>query len=120
MSSSEMSWNCFATNLVCGTRTPIKVSPAPYCPSPVLKNLPRNSESPGLLMCFSSSARTLSSIIYPYYQVESRIRGNLCYTWRAMTYVRKISQLPAVDRPREKLQKRGESSLSDFELLEVV
>ena len=48
------------------------------------------------------------------------MRGNLCYTWRAMTEVRKISQIPAVDRPREKLQKRGASSLSDFELLEVV
>lgn len=33
---------------------------------------------------------------------------------------RRIHQIPAADRPREKLQKKGASSLSDFELLEVV
>jgi DNA repair protein RadC len=37
-----------------------------------------------------------------------------------MTYARRINQIPAADRPREKLYKRGASSLSDFELLEVV
>lgn len=33
---------------------------------------------------------------------------------------RRIHQLPAADRPREKLQKKGAHALSDFELLEVV
>jgi DNA repair protein RadC len=33
---------------------------------------------------------------------------------------KRIYQLPAADRPREKLQKKGASALSDFELLEVV
>lgn len=37
-----------------------------------------------------------------------------------MSHVRRISQIPAADRPREKLTKRGASTLSDFELLEVV
>jgi DNA repair protein RadC len=37
-----------------------------------------------------------------------------------MTRTKRISQLPAADRPREKLQKKGASALSDFELLEVV
>ncbi|HSD55768.1 MAG TPA: DNA repair protein RadC [Candidatus Saccharimonadales bacterium] len=37
-----------------------------------------------------------------------------------MTHARRITQIPAADRPREKLHKRGASSLSDFELLEVV
>lgn len=37
-----------------------------------------------------------------------------------MTNARRIHQLPAADRPREKLQARGASALSDFELLEVV
>ncbi len=33
---------------------------------------------------------------------------------------RRIHQLPAADRPREKLQRKGTSALSDFELLEVL
>lgn len=33
---------------------------------------------------------------------------------------RKVSQLPVEDRPREKLARKGASSLSDFELLEVI
>jgi len=37
-----------------------------------------------------------------------------------MSLARRIHQLPAADRPREKLRQRGASSLSDFELLEVV
>lgn len=37
-----------------------------------------------------------------------------------MTNARRIHQLPAADRPREKLQAKGASALSDFELLEVV
>lgn len=37
-----------------------------------------------------------------------------------MTPARRIHQIPAADRPREKLQKKGASALSDFELLEVV
>lgn len=37
-----------------------------------------------------------------------------------MAQKRKIHQLPAIDRPREKLERKGTSSLSDFELLEVM
>ncbi|HYH75740.1 MAG TPA: DNA repair protein RadC [Candidatus Saccharimonadales bacterium] len=37
-----------------------------------------------------------------------------------MTKQRRIQSLPAADRPREKLQKKGATSLSDFELLEVI
>ena len=37
-----------------------------------------------------------------------------------MIHSRKINQIPAAERPREKLTKRGASVLSDFELLEVV
>jgi len=37
-----------------------------------------------------------------------------------MTNARRIHQLPAADRPREKLKAKGASALSDFELLEVV
>lgn len=37
-----------------------------------------------------------------------------------MNREKRIHQLPAADRPREKLQQKGVSSLSDFELLEVV
>lgn len=37
-----------------------------------------------------------------------------------MPNYRKIHQLPAIDRPREKLQRKGVRALSDFELLEVV
>lgn len=33
---------------------------------------------------------------------------------------KRIHQLPAADRPREKLQQKGASALSDFELLEVI
>jgi len=33
---------------------------------------------------------------------------------------RRIHQIPALDRPREKLQRKGAAALSDFELLEVV
>src|SRR5882672_10914229 len=33
---------------------------------------------------------------------------------------KRIQSLPAIDRPREKLQHKGVSALSDFELLEVV
>jgi len=33
---------------------------------------------------------------------------------------RMVSQLPASDRPREKLARKGAASLSDFELLEVI
>lgn len=34
--------------------------------------------------------------------------------------VKRIHQLEAIDRPREKLQRKGVSALSDFELLEVL
>jgi len=37
-----------------------------------------------------------------------------------MAQKRKIHQLPAIDRPREKLERKGTSALSDFELLEVM
>lgn len=33
---------------------------------------------------------------------------------------RRIHQLPIIDRPREKLQRKGQAALSDFELLEVM
>jgi DNA repair protein RadC len=33
---------------------------------------------------------------------------------------RRIHQIPALDRPREKLQRKGQAALSDFELLEVM
>jgi DNA repair protein RadC len=33
---------------------------------------------------------------------------------------RRINQLPDLDRPREKLQRKGSAALSDFELLEVM
>lgn len=33
---------------------------------------------------------------------------------------RRISQLPPIDRPREKLRRKGAAALSDFELLEVL
>ncbi len=33
---------------------------------------------------------------------------------------RSIQQIPALDRPREKLQRKGAAALSDFELLEVM
>lgn len=37
-----------------------------------------------------------------------------------MPKAKRIHQIPAADRPREKLLKKGASALSDFELLEVV
>jgi DNA repair protein RadC len=37
-----------------------------------------------------------------------------------MPTTRRIHQLPALDRPREKLQRKGAAALSDFELLEVM
>jgi DNA repair protein RadC len=37
-----------------------------------------------------------------------------------MSKSRRIKQLPLSDRPREKLQRKGVASLSDFELLEVL
>lgn len=37
-----------------------------------------------------------------------------------MTRAKRIHQLPAADRPREKLYKKGSQALSDFELLEVI
>jgi len=37
-----------------------------------------------------------------------------------MPKAKRIYQIPAADRPREKLHKKGASALSDFELLEVV
>ncbi len=37
-----------------------------------------------------------------------------------MPRARRIHQIPAADRPREKLQTRGATTLSDFELLEVI
>lgn len=37
-----------------------------------------------------------------------------------MTHARRIYQIPAADRPREKLRKKGAAALSDFELLEVI
>ena len=43
----------------------------------------------------------------------------LVHLW-VMPRARRIHQIPAADRPREKLQKKGVSTLSDFELLEVV
>ncbi len=33
---------------------------------------------------------------------------------------RRIHQIPEIDRPREKLQRKGVHALSDFELLEVM
>jgi DNA repair protein RadC len=33
---------------------------------------------------------------------------------------RRIHQIPALDRPREKLQRKGQAALSDFELLQVM
>ena len=33
---------------------------------------------------------------------------------------RRIHQIPTLDRPREKLQRKGQAALSDFELLQVV
>jgi DNA repair protein RadC len=33
---------------------------------------------------------------------------------------RRIHQIPTLDRPREKLQRKGQAALSDFELLEVM
>src|ERR1700733_14551949 len=33
---------------------------------------------------------------------------------------RSIQQIPALDRPREKLRRKGAAALSDFELLEVM
>lgn len=38
----------------------------------------------------------------------------------AMPTRRRISQIPLLDRPREKLQRKGAAALSDFELLEVL
>jgi len=37
-----------------------------------------------------------------------------------MPKLRRLRQLPSIDRPREKLQRKGAASLSDFELLEVL
>ncbi len=37
-----------------------------------------------------------------------------------MSRAKRIYQIPAADRPREKLQKKGARALSDFELLEVI
>jgi DNA repair protein RadC len=37
-----------------------------------------------------------------------------------MAQLRRISDIPALDRPREKLRLKGAAALSDFELLEVV
>jgi DNA repair protein RadC len=37
-----------------------------------------------------------------------------------MPRAKRIHQLPAADRPREKLRKKGPTALSDFELLEVI
>jgi DNA repair protein RadC len=41
-------------------------------------------------------------------------------TLMAMSRPQRISQIPATDRPREKLAAKGAAALSDFELLEVV
>jgi DNA repair protein RadC len=38
----------------------------------------------------------------------------------AMSTHRRIYQIPTIDRPREKLQRKGPAALSDFELLEVL
>lgn len=37
-----------------------------------------------------------------------------------MPKLRRMSEIPAIDRPREKLVKKGAAALSDFELLEVM
>lgn len=37
-----------------------------------------------------------------------------------MGAAQRISQIPKLDRPREKLQRKGAAALSDFELLEVI
>lgn len=37
-----------------------------------------------------------------------------------MQKLRRISQMPTMDRPREKLRRKGAAALSDFELLEVM
>lgn len=46
--------------------------------------------------------------------------GNFCYTAGAMNKVRRLKDMPLADRPREKLQRKGVTALSDFELLEVM
>src|SRR6266496_2896031 len=37
-----------------------------------------------------------------------------------MPRARRIHQMPTFDRPREKLQRKGQAALSDFELLQVM
>lgn len=37
-----------------------------------------------------------------------------------MPKYRRINQIPTLDRPREKLQRKGQAALSDFELLQVM
>src|SRR3954451_892351 len=41
-------------------------------------------------------------------------------TIEAMTQRHRILTMPSLDRPREKLQRKGAAALSDFELLEVM
>lgn len=41
-------------------------------------------------------------------------------TLEVMPRARRIKQIPVVDRPREKLVRKGASALSDFELLEAI
>ena len=48
-----------------------------------------------------------------------KVRGNLCYS-SVVPKVRRFAEIPAIDRPREKLLRKGVPALSDFELLEVM
>ncbi len=43
----------------------------------------------------------------------------MCYA-ACVPYMKKLVDLPSIDRPREKLQRKGAQALSDFELLEVM
>jgi DNA repair protein RadC len=52
-------------------------------------------------------------------ETDLHFRGNPQYTCAVMR-VKRIHQLPAADRPREKLHTKGAAALSDFELLEVI
>lgn len=47
-------------------------------------------------------------------------RRQTLVNYPAMPRARKINQIPAADRPREKLTAKGAEALSDFELLEVI
>jgi len=48
-----------------------------------------------------------------------KVGGNLCYA-ACVPKVRRLTDMPIIDRPREKLLRKGVAALSDFELLEVM